>query len=218
MRGLFIKDLKFLKNQKIFLLVLFAFCTYFLVTGENTSFVLGYASAMLATLAISSVNYDEQDNGMSYLLTFPISRKMYVLEKYLYGGLMAVVTVLVEGVLILGLVVAKSMSYSWGEIAIQLSFAFLVPAVMMAVMLPVMIKFGTEKSRVAMLAVIGMILLACYIVKQAAGALGIDIWGKVEQFMEADTIRAVAVFVLFAVGVIVASYIISIGIMKRKQF
>ena len=69
-----------------------------------------------------------------------------------------------------------------------------------------------------MLAVIGMILLACYIVKQAAGALGIDIWGKVEQFMEADTIRAVAVFVLFAVGVIVASYIISIGIMKRKQF
>lgn len=218
MKGLLIKDLKFLKNQRIFLLVLAAFCTYFFVTGENTSFVMGYASAMLAVLVISTLSYDEQDNGMSYLLTLPISRKMYVLEKYLFGSLMVVATVVVEALFILGLVMIKSMFYSYDEIAMFLSGAMLVPAVMLSVMLPLLIKFGSEKGRIAMLAVVGIALVGCYSVKQVVDVIGIDIFAKADQLMQADTAITVAGIVIFAAGLFVVSYMISLAIMKRKQF
>lgn len=218
MKGLLIKDLKFLKNQKIFLIVVLAISIYFFVTGENTSFVLGYASAMFATLAISTLNYDEQDNGMSYLLTFPISRKMYVLEKYLFGGLMAVVTVFVEGLFISGLVAAKSMFYSFEEIAMYLSAALLIPIVMLSVMLPILIKFGAEKGRVAMLAVLGIVIAAGYSIKMVVDILGIDILAKMDQWMQADTAITVAGIIVFAAGLFVVSYMISMAIMKRKQF
>lgn len=212
------KDLMFIKNQKVFLFVLAGLCIYFLISGQETSFVLAYASSMFATLVISTVSYDEQDNGMSYLFTFPISRNMYVMEKYVFGILMSGAAVLVGGCFMLALAVVKSLPYSPEEILTLMSASLLVPVFLISFLMPIVIKFGTEKSRAVFLLTFGGLLLVCYSVKQIADAFGVDIWARVEQFVQADTTVAVAVIVALAAGIFAASYGISVGIMRRKQF
>lgn len=218
MKGLLMKDLMFIKNQKVFLFVLAGLCIYFLISGQETSFVLAYASSMFATLVISTVSYDEQDNGMSYLFTFPISRNMYVMEKYVFGILMSGAAVLVGGCFMLALAVVKSLPYSPEEILTLMSASLLVPVFLISFLMPIVIKFGTEKSRAVFLLTFGGLLLVCYSVKQIADAFGVDIWARVEQFVQADTTVAVAVIVALAAGIFAASYGISVGIMRRKQF
>ena len=60
---------------------------------------MGYFILVSFLLGDSTVNYDAADHGLAYLLTFPVSRKTYVLEKYvltLCPG--AVATVLTIGI------------------------------------------------------------------------------------------------------------------------
>lgn len=180
--------------------------------------MLAYASSMFATLVISTVSYDEQDNGMSYLFTFPISRNMYVMEKYLFGILMSGAAVLAGGCFMLVLAVVKSLPYSPEEILTLMSASLLVPVFLISFLMPIVMKFGTEKSRAVFLLAFGGILLVCYSVKQIADVLGVDIWERVEQFVQADTMVAVTVIVILAAGMFAASYAISVGIMRRKQF
>ena len=94
MKGLLIKDFVYIKNQRVFLLILAAISVYFFVSGQNLFFVVTYVSAMFATLIVNTVSFDEQDGGMGFLFTLPISRKAYVLEKYVFGILMALAMVL----------------------------------------------------------------------------------------------------------------------------
>ena len=143
---------------------------------------------------------------------------MYVLEKYVFGLLMAGAAVLVGGGFMLALAAGNSLSYSPKEIAVLMSASYLVPVLIISFMMPITMKFGTEKSRVAWLAALGVILLVFYGIKQVADAFGVDIWVRVEQIIRADTAAAVAVIAILAAGIFVTSYAISAAIMRRKQF
>lgn len=84
MKGLLIKDLKLIMTQKLLIFIVGGVSCYLLVTGK-AEFGMSYMAFILAILVINTINYDDHDNGMSFLLTFPISRKIYVIEKYLLG-------------------------------------------------------------------------------------------------------------------------------------
>ena len=55
-------------------------------TSTDATFVSGYISIVFAMFAISTISYDEYDNGNAFLFTLPFSRKEYVLSKYVFGG------------------------------------------------------------------------------------------------------------------------------------
>lgn len=90
MKGLLIKDLKLIKNQKSFLVLVAVLCLLFLFRGQSPVYVISYASAMITILTTTTVSYDEMDNGMNFIFTFPVSRKHYVREKYLFGVLLMI--------------------------------------------------------------------------------------------------------------------------------
>lgn len=100
LKGLFIKDLKFMKLQ-IPILIISIVCAVFI---GGTTFVIPYMTIFSAIIGLSSINYDEFDNGSAYLLSLPITREKYIFEKYLFslsiglaGWILSVLIVLLRG-------------------------------------------------------------------------------------------------------------------------
>lgn len=80
MRGLLIKDIHLLMRQKNMLLL--AALLLVLLSRNGLEFTLGYFVFICFVLGNTTVTYDEADRGLTFLMTFPVSRNTYVFEKY----------------------------------------------------------------------------------------------------------------------------------------
>ena len=84
MKGLFVKDIELMKQQKqFFILVVVMEVILNLAGSGSVSFATGYFTIVTAIFAITTISYDEFDNGLAFLMTLPVTRKQYVAEKYL---------------------------------------------------------------------------------------------------------------------------------------
>ena len=91
MRGLLVKDLRLMMGQKKFLLLLL-FMTVVLNFNDNITFVVYYLTFVCSFFVISSIAYDENDNGYPFLFCLPIDRSVYVREKYVFEVLLNIVS------------------------------------------------------------------------------------------------------------------------------
>ena len=84
MKGLLIKDLMVLKGRKqMFIIVVFLTAMYGIM-GLG-AFAMQFLSLMGTTICLSTIAYDNMDNGTAFLFALPFTRKQYVAEKYLFG-------------------------------------------------------------------------------------------------------------------------------------
>ena len=74
MKGLLIKDFQLLKAQKSFFIVLIAVAVGMGLFSYDTSFITGFLTFAVSLFTISTVSYDEFDNGNAFLFSLPISR------------------------------------------------------------------------------------------------------------------------------------------------
>ena len=149
MKSLLIKDWKLLKNQRQFFGSMALILVIFLAVNQSPEFVISYAVMILMLFTLSTIQYDEYENGMSYLLTLPIGRKEYVLEKYVFGLLSAVISGIVMLLLTAVLAKVRGAGFIPDDFLAALVAAFLIASVMMAYTIPIRMKFGSEKSRIA---------------------------------------------------------------------
>ena len=88
MKGLLIKDFSLLKNQKNFFILVFVMAGFLTIAnGAESSpatFVLPYVGFVSSFFVLSTISYDEYDNGNAFLFTLPFERKVYVVEKYVF--------------------------------------------------------------------------------------------------------------------------------------
>ena len=90
MKGLLIKDWKLLKNQGRFFLMILAASLIPLFFSQNyVNFITSYLTFIFSVFVLSTLSYDSYDNGMIFLLSLPVSRRIYVQEKYLFSLLLA---------------------------------------------------------------------------------------------------------------------------------
>ena len=104
MKGLLIKDFKLLQGQKNFFITIIAIAGIMAIFMEDASFIIGYMTFVGSLFTLSTISYDEFDNGNAFLFSLPITRKDYILEKYGFGLIVGgiswlfaiIVTVVVE--------------------------------------------------------------------------------------------------------------------------
>ena len=91
MKGLLIKDGRLMITQGKTLLgiAVFMIVCSFLQGDSFPQFAASYSIMMTTIFTISTVSYDEHDNGIKYLLVLPVERRTYVKEKYCFGILMS---------------------------------------------------------------------------------------------------------------------------------
>jgi len=159
MKGLWVKDLLVLKKQKlaVFLTCMLAICS--LVFFGQNGIMIGMAifSATLSFIALNSLTFDQQNHGLMYLLTLPIQKKHYVIQKYLllvfatlcFVVLMTIITGVFSEIAHWGLHFSYIFTRIYGVGA-----AFLIIVILTA---QYQIKNGPEKAQVAM-SIIGAIV------------------------------------------------------------
>lgn len=216
MKGLLIKDMRILLRQKMTLLIIVLLGIFMSMNGGNSSFALGYIMVVSATLVVTTISYDYFEKGMSFILTLPVSRKTYVLEKYLLAVLVELVaaglSVLIQ---LAGTLLGASADWN---VFLATGVGCLVAAmIIVSIYIPVYMKCGPEKSRVAIFIVIGAIAAVSYLVAkvkpvQDAGMALIEALSK----MTAAQLIAIGVGIFMLI--IAASVGISIRIMKKKEF
>ena len=117
MKGLLIKDFKLLKGQKNFFMAIMAISIIMIITSPGTSFPIGFLGFVGSLFSLRSISYDEFDNGNAFLFSLPITRKDYVLEKYIFG-LISGMTSLLLGTVISLVAIGITKTGSFNEIFI----------------------------------------------------------------------------------------------------
>ena len=217
MKGLLIKDIKLMKNMIRLVGIIIIFSVVFSTLGENIFFSMGYVSVFVAILSITSINYDEYDNGFAYLFTFPFERKQYVQEKYVFGIGLIFIGITISGIIsfaISQLTGTKVTAEEWVAVTVaSISVAFF----MIAVVLPAHIKYGGEKGRIAMVILfLGMGIIA-YGIYGLSEMIGFDIESKLDALFYSP-VKMMMTAGGVSVIVLAVSYVISVGIIEKKEF
>lgn len=156
MLGLMEKDFRLLTQRRTTLFII-VFVALFLSVSMDVSFILGYLCVFGLTLASGTIAYDEYDNGFPFLLSLPIEKKTYVLEKYIFCLLTGLSFWAVAGVL--GFVISLARGEAEPVREYLLHVCMFLPAIMLvlAVMLPFLLRFGGERGRAWMLLFCGVL-------------------------------------------------------------
>lgn len=215
MKGMLIKDLSILKVQKRFFLMVIGIALFLSMTDSGVGFIVSYLMFLFGMFTISTVSYDEMGNGIMHLMTLPVTRKQYVLSKYVFGlmlmtfaGAISIPVMLVSTAMTHTAIVMK-------ELLFTVFITFGITMVFLSFSLPIQFKYGAEKGRIAMFITIGAIAGVVYLVEEILKTNGIDFMSVVSKFTE------LGIFVgALGIGAIayVISMLISNKIIQNKEF
>ena len=214
MKGLLCKDFMLLKEQKLSLLLIFAIAVGMTTFSASPSFAIGYFSFIGGSFTLSTISYDEADNGNAFLFSLPISRKEYAREKYLLG------LTLGGGCWLFSSVFAVLAGFLQGhdisDIFFTALFMFPFLLLLLSIMLPLHLKFGGEKGRIAIIIVMGILFFTILSVGKVLQAAQIQL--SFPSSLAANGAIVLLAFLLAGLCVLLLSYQISAAIMKRKEF
>jgi len=218
MKGLLIKDFKLITGQKRFLLVVPIFGLFFMITNEDAASGIGYIMMLTMFLVLGTISYDEYDNGMSFLMTLPIDRTMYVAEKYVFSGLLLFFSAITAFVFAMFVAIGMNITVVWKELLLTNGILLVAYWLMMAAAIPAQIKYGAEKGRIAIVLIGGGVFIIFVLLAKGKEYFGIDLSSlltKLENLHESVFIIVGAVVVI---GLTAGSYAISKNIIKKKEF
>ena len=163
MKGLLIKDFKLMLMQKNFFIIIIVVACLISISSQDPTFMIGFITLILSLFTVSTISYDEFDNGYPFLLTLPFSRKTYVLEKYVYG------LILGTGAWIVSVMICSLMLIVQGKpvTSDMLIGAFVILPMFLVIeslMIPVHLRFGGEKGRYALIACVGVLVVIGFVV------------------------------------------------------
>lgn len=217
MKGLLIKDLSLIKMQGRFLVIVAFLGVFMALNADNPTFVIGFMSYMGAIFTMNTISYDEFENGNAFLFALPITRKMYAMEKYvfgiIFGGIMSAFSTV--------LCVIFELCSGFGNfVSIAEAALWTIPMllVMLAVVIPIQLKFGGEKGRIVTIAAIGVAVGLGIAVVKLVNSENFDLNGlyRIVSFLESNFILPAAF--LISCALLFVSFRISVHIVEKKEF
>lgn len=212
MRGLIQKDLCLLlqRSRALFVLIGIGVLMGFSTDG---SFVIGFLAMIGVILTVGTISYDEFDNGYPFLMTLPITKKTYVTGKYLFCMLGGLSGWCISVIIYICCTLIRGNVFGASDL---LETAAFIPVfgLLTAVMLPMQLKYGAEKSRLVIVAFGGGAWAIGFCVMRLLPA---DV--KLPAFLSEPDDMAVLIFLFAACAAVFAvSYLISLRIMEKKEY
>ena len=156
MKGLIVKDLSLMRNQGKSMLLILAI-GLFMEASMGAGTIIWFLPFLAAILAVGTLNYDEFDNGYAFLFTLPMTRRQYVREKYLFAVLFVLVcmAISIPLSLILSRFTGKAEFVSFPDILFMTAVSGLISGFLLATVIPLRLKFGSEMSRIVWILIFG---------------------------------------------------------------
>ncbi len=218
MKAMLIKDINLLKGQKQFFGMLFLMIIMFTVIQSDPTFSICYVTLMFAILTLTTMSYDDYENGMCYLLTLPVSRREYVTEKYLFGMLASLCGLIGSSFVTVVAAYIKRIVYPWEEWTATAISCIILLSLALAVTTPIQLKFGSEKSRMAVFGVFALGSVAVFIIAKLCQAAGIDINAVLESAFVENLTTTVWGICVMAAAVLAVSWWISVRVLEKREF
>lgn len=219
MKGLLIKDIKLMKNQKSFFAAMGLVGMCFLFTQEKPYFVISYITIMFSMFTVTTLSYDEFDNGSAYLFTLPFSRKDYVKEKYLYGILTCVSGFVIVMILSAVVTVARGQELDLVTVGATGLSSMTICVLFLSLAIPVEIKFGVEKGRIGFMIILGAFFVGFFFLMKFVGnegKLGFQkILASIEEMPGAAIVGIICLLWIVAGGI---SMILSMRLIEKKEY
>lgn len=212
MKGLILKDMCNVKSYGKQYGIIMLFMIAWGVMMKNISFISIYAILLGGLLVLTSISLDEMVHFEKLLFTMPVSRKQYVLSKYL------LLLILMSAAIVLASVVSLLQSIATGESFVE-SIIIIIPsagvfALTYAVTFPVIFKKGVEKARYVYIFTMLLIGAAIFGMVKLVTLLGVDVNALEEQL---DPFVFAVGIILFCIAALFISYRFSVSaIMKRE--
>lgn len=222
MKGMLIKDFRLLKNQGKSLLLMLLVVAIFMnfITDVGPAFIVGYITIIFSLFTATTISYDEFDNCYLFIMTLPVTRKKYVNEKYVFA-LLSIVCTWVLGtvlgtILLLAQPAAEMNAADWLGSCIGYIFA---AWICVSIMLPIRLKFDSEKSRYANFIMIAVVFIAAFLVSSVIDYLPMSIVEAGKEWLyglSAGGVLGIAGGI--TVAAVIISYLCSQHIMAKKEF
>ncbi len=148
MGGLILKDLYGLKQQLKIYIIIAVVWLLIAVTTRDMSFFSGLVMMFTFLVPITSLAYDEKSRFDAYVLTMPVKRSDIVLSKYLLSLICGAVCALA------GFFVNVICMNDIFETAVVTLILLCVGIFFSSIVLPLLFRFGVEKGRTIMMAVL----------------------------------------------------------------
>lgn len=216
MKGLLTKDFRLMLGQKKYFALIIFIGLCFVCSGENTMFAIAYVTFLGTFFTVSTINYDEFNNGSTFLFTLPFRRKGYVLEKYLFGVLLGGMLWACFVLISMLQIITSGTDIVWTEWFVSVGSFLLLMLVMLSIMLPLEFKFGVEKGRTANILIFGILFLLVFFAEKILAVF--DMSGMVQRIGELGVPILAALCVLATVVLIIVSVMVSTKIIEKKQF
>lgn len=221
MKGLLIKDLKIIMNQKKFL-IMYLFVAIVLSFSMDSTFIVSYFPMVGVLLILSTITYDYQDDGFSFLMTLPINPGDYAVAKYVFSILG---TICVWGFSVIlqfaGLHIQKT-PYVLSTTLITDACILAMFMIIISIMIPIDIKYSTEKGRIVMFLIFGIVMGAVIagkgILEVISNKLGITFFDGPNPFDSFSPALFAAALYAVCVFCLSISMMISIRVMKKREF
>lgn len=209
MKSMILKDLYNISHNARQMLFLCLFLTVCLIPSGGVAPLPVEFGVLFGMMTITTFSFDEKTKWEKYAMVMPVSRKEYVLAKYgnsvLYG-IVGAGSGLALGLLI-GLFMGKLDAMMLVTILSCSAVGILFSLFLGSVMIPLVIRFGTEHARMIMLGSVAVPSLLVFLVYKSAPVLGSD-----------------AVWILSMAGValviawLIVSPILSVKWFEKKEF
>ena len=197
MLGLLQKDIyQMIKYQRVLMLIVVIFAIAAAVNQDNAFFTV-YPAVIAGLSTVTLQSYDENGGFTCFSAVMPVSKKAVVGAKYIYGGFMVVVVVLLEAVSYL--VFQNSVL----ETARNIGFTAVAGLICVSVFLPFVFWLGAERGRTAYVVAMGVFCALTLLLK--------------EQLPKIPNVTIGAALVI-SVLLAAASYWLSVAGYTRREF
>lgn len=217
MKALFIQDLRYMLTQKSFLaLIAIVGIVLALTQNDNYIFVIGYLGFMGMITGMMSVTMDDQSNGLTFLFSLPIDRRVYVREKYIFIVLMGVSFSIFATALCLLFRMFAEYKAPLDEILATSLGTLFVMLLFVCFMLPLQLKFGAERARLASFIAIGLFFAAVIVAGLVVNFA--DALPFIQAFLSLSPVALTGIAVAFLIVCLRISYGVSLRIILRREF
>lgn len=214
MKGLILKDLLNLRKNLKTIIIMCLFYTL-LFSTLNPTFLSGMITILFAMQILTTFSYDDYSKWNMYALSLPITKKQLVLSKYIlgisfiiFGGVFSFILTsllsLFKGSSILGDLVASII----GSTGIMI--------LMILILLPLIFKYGVERSRIMLLAIFAIPTVLILIISKVLALTGIPFPSEEQLNALLPVICIIATLILIAGSYV--SYMTSVKIVTKKEY
>ncbi len=173
MKGLILKDLLNLRKYGKTVFLICAFYLILMLMMDSATVFGGMIVLMFTITSITSFVYDSQCGWDVYAMSLPVSRKDIVLSKYVLslflaflGGILSLLVFWLHGIF------ARTGNFLE---TLAVSYAlFAVAVVFICILLPLVYRFGVERSRILIIAVVAIPTAVIMVLSQSGTVIEPD--------------------------------------------